>query len=82
MREDVREGVMEEVREGVREDVSQRGSEGGIEGRGENFMLQNLGIVLFFYSHNMCQLYSANNFIMLQKYAIMLGKTVKKPTKL
>ena len=40
---------MEDVREGVREDVRlQGGSEGGIEGRGENIMLQNLGIVLFF----------------------------------
>ena len=62
--------------------MSQGGSEVGIEGRGENFMFQNLGIVLFFYAHNMCQLCSANNFIMLQKYTIMLGKTVKKNTKL
>ena len=46
--------------------------------RGENIMLQNLGIMLFFDAHNMCQLCSANNFIMLQKYAIMLGKNSKK----
>ena len=47
-----------------------------------NIIINELGIMLFFYAHNMCQLCSANNFIMLQKYAIMLGKTVKKTQKL
>ena len=49
--------------------------------RGENIMLQNLGIMLFFDAHNMCQLCSANNFIMLQKYAIMHGKNSTKQCK-
>ena len=40
-------------------------------------MLQNLGMMLFSDAYNMCQLCSANNFIMLQIYANMLGKTVK-----
>ena len=55
---------------------------GNVRIRGENIMLQNLGIMLFFDAHNMCQLCSANNFIMLQKYAIILGKNSKKHTKI